>query len=65
MDALEQVANFAATTPARDVPDPVIARTAVIMADCIGAIVGGAAEPDVEDLAARQTGDGPALLIGT
>jgi 2-methylcitrate dehydratase PrpD len=65
MDALDRVANFAATTQACDVPAPVIARTALIMADCIGAIVGGAAEPDVVDLAARQTGDGPALLIGT
>lgn len=65
MDALDRVANFAATTNACDVPAPVIARSALIMADCIGAIVGGAAEPDVVDLAARQTGDGPALLIGT
>lgn len=65
MDALDRVAHFAATTKAGDVPAPVMERAAVIMADCIGAIVGGAAEPDVAALAERQTGAGPALLIGT
>ncbi len=65
MDALDQVAKFAATTQSSDLPTSVIERTALILADSIGAMVGGAAEPDVAALASRQTGDGPALLVGT
>ena len=65
MDALDRVADFAATTQISDLPAAVIERTALILADCIGAIVGGAAEPDVAELTRRQTGDGPALIIGT
>ena len=64
-EALEQVAHFAATTASSDLPAPVIERTSLILADCIGAIVGGAAEPDMEALSSRQTETGPALLIGT
>ncbi|NNE88300.1 MAG: MmgE/PrpD family protein [Silicimonas sp.] len=65
MDSLGHVARFAAETPTSDLPPDVSARTALILADCIGAIVGGAAEPDVAALARRQSGSGPALLIGT
>ncbi|MCK0100709.1 MmgE/PrpD family protein [Pseudohalocynthiibacter sp. F2068] len=65
MDSLGQVAAFAAQTATSDIPPEVTERTALILADCIGAIVGGAAEPDVAALASRQTGSGPALLIGT
>ena len=65
MDSLGQVAEFAAGTPTAAIPTQVIDRTALILADCIGAIVGGAAEPDVAALAHRQGGSGPALLIGT
>ncbi|WP_370400426.1 MmgE/PrpD family protein [Sulfitobacter sp. JB4-11] len=65
MSGLGQVAAFAAQTRTADVPQTVQARSALILADCIGAIVGGAAEPDVAALAERQQGAGPALLIGT
>lgn len=65
MDSLGQVAEFAALTPTSSISPEVNARTSLILADCIGAIVGGAAEPDVAALASRQAGDGPALLIGT
>lgn len=65
MDSLGQVADFAANTVTTTIPDEVLARTALILADCIGAMVGGAAEPDVANLASRQQGSGPALLIGT
>ena len=64
-DTLDRVANFAATTKPSDLSADVIERAALILADCIGAIVGGAAEPDVAELTRRQTGDGPALVIGT
>jgi 2-methylcitrate dehydratase PrpD len=67
MDYLTEVAEFAAGFPAADLPDDVVARTRLILADSIGAIVGGAAEPEVKALAARQAiaGTGPSLLIGT
>jgi 2-methylcitrate dehydratase PrpD len=65
MDSLGQVARFAAGMETANIPPEVIERTALILADCVGAIVGGAAEPDVAALAGRQSGSGPALLIGT
>jgi len=65
MDSLGQVADFAANTVTVAIPDHVLSRTALILADCIGAMVGGAAEPDVVALQGRQIGSGPALLIGT
>ncbi len=64
MDYLDHVAAFAADTRSDDISDAVIARTALILADCIGAIAGGAAEPDMQAL--RQgAGDMGALVIGT
>ena len=65
MDSLGQVAEFAALTPTSSIFPEINARTSLILADCIGAIVGGAAEPDVTALASRQAGNGTALLIGT
>lgn len=65
MDYLTEVAAFAAGFPAADLPAEVAERTGLIVADCIGAIVGGAAEPEVKALSARLGGPGPALLIGT
>ena len=65
MDYLTQVAEFASGFRAGDLPPEVSARTALIVADCIGAIAGGAAEPEVRALSARLAGGGPALLIGT
>ena len=66
MDYLTEVARFAAGVQAEDLPPPVLDRTALILADSIGAIVGGAAEPEVQALAARpgMSGGGPAQLIG-
>ncbi|WP_420394328.1 MmgE/PrpD family protein [Acuticoccus sp.] len=67
MDPLSTVAAFAADTPSAALPDEVLERTALILADCIGAIVGGAAEPDVAALTARPgvADGGTALVIGT
>ena len=65
MDSLGKVADFAANTVTATISGDVLSRTALILADCIGAIVGGAAEPDVAALRRRQVGTGPALLIGT
>jgi len=65
VDYLTEVAEFAAGFRAEDLPLDVVSKTALIVADCIGAIVGGAAEPEVQRLSARLTGAGPSLLIGT
>jgi 2-methylcitrate dehydratase PrpD len=65
MDYLTEVAQFAAGFRAEDLPDEAADRTKLIIADSIGAMVGGAAEPEVQALAARLSGGGPALLVGT
>ena len=67
VDYLTQVAEFAAQTPAEALPRPVREKTALILADSIGAMAGGAVEPDVVALRNRPNleSDGPALLIGT
>jgi 2-methylcitrate dehydratase PrpD len=67
MHYLDQVAGFVAETPTHDVPTEVIARTALILADCLGAIAGGAAEPEMRKLSARpgQAEGGPAVVVGT
>ena len=66
MDYLSEVAAFAADFPTGDLPDAAVERTALILADSIGAIVGGAAEPEVQALSARpgMTGAGPSRLVG-
>jgi 2-methylcitrate dehydratase PrpD len=64
MDYLDHVAAFGANTRSDDIPDAVIARTALILVDCIGAIAGGAAEPEMQALHKGASGDG-ALIIGT
>lgn len=66
-DYLAQVAEFAARFRAADLPDEVAERTRLIIADCIGAIVGGAAEPEARALASRpgMSGGGPCLMIGS
>jgi 2-methylcitrate dehydratase PrpD len=67
MDYLTEVAEFAAGCRASDLPPDVAGRAKLIVADSIGAIVGGAAEPEMQALSSRPgfAGGGPALLIGT
>ncbi|MEM1430304.1 MAG: MmgE/PrpD family protein [Pseudomonadota bacterium] len=64
-DALGSLASFAAETPSSAIPAETLGKTALILADSIGAIAGGAAEDDVRALTARHPGGGPALVIGT
>ncbi|RDC75221.1 MmgE/PrpD family protein [Rhodovulum sp. 12E13] len=67
MDHLGTLAAFCAETPSEAIPADVLTRTALILADSVGAIVGGAAEPDIAALRARPflAPPGPALLLGT
>jgi len=65
MDYLDEVAAFAAETRSADLPPAVIARTALILADCIGAIAGGAAEPEMIALQVGAGNSTGAVIIGT
>lgn len=67
MDPLDRLARFAAETPSDAVPETVLARTRLILCDCLGAILGGMAEPEMQALAARPglTAEGPARVLGT
>ncbi len=63
---LDQVAKFAATCRYEDIPAETIERTKLVIADSIGAIVGGAAEPEMQHLSGQMaTSGGPASVIGT
>ena len=64
---LDQLASFVAEFQPADLPADVIERTKLIIADCVGAIVGGAAEPEMAAFTAALAGSctGPALVIGT
>ncbi len=63
MDALTELAGLTAEA---DVPEDVRAKTALILADTIGAIVGGADEAEVRALTARVAAGsrGDAVVIG-
>jgi len=50
---LDTVAQFAANFNSAYIPDDVMDRTKLILVDSIGAIVGGAAEPEIRKLADR------------
>jgi 2-methylcitrate dehydratase PrpD len=64
MNHLSELANFVSSVqPAEDV----LTKTAQILADSVGAIVGGAAEPEVAALVARMSvgSSGTAAIVGT
>ncbi|TVR08900.1 MAG: MmgE/PrpD family protein [Salinarimonadaceae bacterium] len=67
MDYLDEVARFVVETSSEEIPDAVLARSALVLADCVGAITGGMAEPEIQALIARPAlaGGGPAVVIGT
>ena len=65
MDYLTEVAEFAAGYAAADLPAEAVERTRLIIADCIGAIAGGAAEAEPATLARRLATGGTANVIGT
>ncbi|MEM6498441.1 MAG: MmgE/PrpD family protein, partial [Pseudomonadota bacterium] len=67
MTYLDELARFAAEYPTSDVPEAAIERTKLIVADCIAAIVGGNAEPEMQAMhtSANAQVNGPALILGT
>lgn len=64
MDYLDQVARFAAETPADAIPEEALAKTRLILADSIGAVLGGMAEPEIRALTGRFAA-GTARVLGT
>jgi 2-methylcitrate dehydratase PrpD len=67
-DAEVQSAAFAAGLTLADVPADVQAHVGLVIADTVGAIVGGSTDPAVESLAERLTGDtegAGAAVLGT
>jgi 2-methylcitrate dehydratase PrpD len=59
--------RFAQGVRCEDLPDEVVARTRLVLADCIGAIAAGAQEPEAKALAEKllaTSGIGPHPLIG-
>lgn len=67
MTYLDELARFAAEYQIADIPEDAIERTKLIIADCIAAIVGGNAEPEMQSLhaSANARAAGPALILGT
>ena len=65
MDYLDQVAEFVVDTPSAALPPEVLEKTALILADSIGAIAGGMAEPEMQALVAGLEATGSAVVIGT
>lgn len=50
---LRQWGTFAARVEISDLPEPVVARTKLVILDCIGAIAAGMQEPEMRSLVAR------------
>ena len=65
--ATEMLAEFVATTRLADIPADVAARGRLILADCVGCMIAGAAVPEVRRLAALQSDRGApaATVLGT
>lgn len=64
---LDRFAGFLAGAGADTLPAEVVARTKLIIADCVAAIVGGAAEPEMQAFTARvgEEQQNGALVIGS
>ena len=66
-DYLDEIAHFAAEFPADELPDAVVERTKLVLADTVAAVVGGSAEPEISALAKklcpRRTG--ASMVLGT
>jgi 2-methylcitrate dehydratase PrpD len=67
MDYLDEVAHFASSTSFDDLPSDVVAKSKLIIADCVAAIVAGAAEPEMIALTQRMVAEsnGNSIVIGT
>ena len=62
---LPNVARFICRTEMGNIPKEAVARAKLVMMDCVGAIVGGMAEPDMQALVKAGQPDGRAAILGT
>jgi 2-methylcitrate dehydratase PrpD len=63
--ALEALARFVAGTPGDAIPSDARRHAALVVADTVGAILGGAAEPEMRRLTASAArAEGPATALG-
>ena len=65
MEALDQLAAFVASMTYESLPAAVVERAKWVLRDTVGVIIGGMAEPEVNQLAgyASSTAPGPACLL--
>ena len=64
MKPIEELSRFAAAISFAELPAEVRDQTGWILADSIGAIVGGSAEPEMQALAGKFTGSGDSTVLG-
>ena len=62
---LPDMAQFISQTEMNDIPAQAVTRAKLVITDCVGAIVGGMAEPEMLRLADMQQPDGNATILGT
>ena len=59
MEALNQLADFVANLTFESIPDAVVKRAKWVLRDTIGVIIGGMAEPEVDELATYASASAP------
>ncbi|MEX0502535.1 MmgE/PrpD family protein [Alphaproteobacteria bacterium LSUCC0719] len=62
---LPNVARFICKTEMENIPEEAVARAKLTVVDCVGAIVGGMAEPEMQALVNVRQPDGRAAILGT
>ena len=62
---LPNVARFICRTEMSNIPEEAVARARLVVMDCVGAIVGGMAEPDMQALVNAGQPNGRATILGT
>jgi 2-methylcitrate dehydratase PrpD len=62
---LPSISNFISATELADISAEAIERAKLVIADCVGAVVGGMAEPDMQRLVSMPLPTGMATVLGT
>ena len=62
---LPVISRFISATEMEDLPAGSLERAKLVLIDCLGAIVGGMAEPDMQKLATMPQPAGSASILGT
>ena len=62
---LPTVSSFIHATEMRHIPSEALERAKLVILDCVGAIVGGMVEPDMQRLISMPQPDGQAIILGT